>query len=136
MIVEFRYGGQSGVVSGLVRSRVAFATNALRVEHQARLKELLSAALAAHPAAEWLERLRAAGLPCGPINTIADVVADPQVAARNMLVEVDDPTAGRITVPGCPIKLSAFDDPHVRASAPVLDGDRQRILRDLADDET
>jgi CoA:oxalate CoA-transferase len=109
----------------------AFATNALRVEHQARLKEVLSAALAARSAEEWLVRLRAVGLPCGPINAIADVVADPQVAARNMLVEIHDPTAGRVALPGCPIKTSAFEDPHVRATAPALDGDREAILKDL-----
>jgi CoA:oxalate CoA-transferase len=113
----------------------AFATNALRVEHQQRLKDALSAVLAERPAGEWLTLLEAAGLPCGPINTIAEVVADPQVAARNMLVEVDDPVAGRVTLFGCPIKLSAFDDPHVRATAPELDADRERILKDLADDE-
>jgi CoA:oxalate CoA-transferase len=113
----------------------AFATNALRVEHQQRLKDALSAVLAERPAEEWLALLEAAGLPCGPINTIAEVVADPQVAARNMLVEVDDPVAGRVTLFGCPIKMSAFDDPHLRATAPELGGDRARILKELADDD-
>jgi len=75
--------------------------------------------------------LRAAGLPCGPINTFAEVVTDPQVAARNMLVEVDDLRAGRVRLFGCPIKMSAFADPHLRPSAPELDGDRERILTDL-----
>lgn len=112
----------------------AFATNALRVEHQQRLKDALSATLVERPAEEWLAILEAAGVPCGPINTIAEVVADPQVAARNMLVEVDDPVAGRVTLFGCPIKMSAFDDPHERATAPELDGDRERILKDLSDD--
>jgi len=109
----------------------AFATNALRLQHQARLKEALSTALAARSAEEWLVRLRGMGLPCGPINTIADVVADPQVAARNMLVEIHDPIAGRVALPGCPIKVSAFEDPHVRATAPALDADRETILKDL-----
>ena len=76
--------------------------------------------------------LRAAGLPCGPINTIADVVADPQVQARNMIVEVEDPQAGTVRVFGCPIKMSAFEDPPVRATARSLDGDRARILAELA----
>ena len=113
-----------------------FATNALRVEHQEHLKAALSAVLVTRPAAHWLECLRAAGVPCGPINQIADVVADPQVAARNMLPEVDDPVAGPVRLFGCPIKMSAFDDPRVRATAPALDADRDRILRELADDDT
>jgi CoA:oxalate CoA-transferase len=109
-----------------------FADNTLRLANQQALKEALSAALAARPGAEWLALLREAGLPCGPINSIADVVADPQVAARNMLVDVEDPRAGTVKVFGCPIKMSAFDDPHVRATAPELDGDRARILAELA----
>ena len=49
-----------------------------------------------------------------------------------MIVEVDDPGAGRVRLFGCPIKMSAFDDPHVRATAPTLDGDRAHILAELA----
>ena len=112
-----------------------FATNALRVTHQQELKDQLSAVLAERTVAEWLAILRPAGVPCGPINAIADVVGDPQVAARNMIVEVDDPTAGRVKLFGCPIKMSAFDDPHLRATAPDLDADRERILAELADED-
>jgi CoA:oxalate CoA-transferase len=50
-----------------------------------------------------------------------------------MIVEVDDPRAGRVKVFGCPIKLSAFADPHLRATAPELDADRERILQELAE---
>jgi CoA:oxalate CoA-transferase len=112
-----------------------YATNASRVTHQHALKDELSQVLAARTAAEWLDLLRTAGLPCGPINAIEEVVRDPQVAARNMIVEVDDPTAGRVQLFGCPIKMSVFDDPHLRASAPDLDGDRERILQQLADED-
>jgi len=111
-----------------------FADNSLRLQNQAALKEELSAALAAESATIWLERLRAAGLPCGPINTYAEVVTDPQVAARNMIVEVDDPQAGRVKLFGCPIKMSAFTDSHERSTAPDLDADRERILADFPAD--
>jgi CoA:oxalate CoA-transferase len=114
----------------------AFATNALRVRNQQTLKDAISAALAARTAAEWLAPLRDAGLPCGPINTIEEVVNDPQVAARNMIVEVDDAHAGKLKVFGCPIKMSAFEDPHERATAPALDGDRARILHELTPGKT
>src|SRR6185369_16542708 len=109
-----------------------FATNTSRVENQQALKDEITAILATRSAEEWLTRLREAGLPCGPINSIADMVDDPQVAARNMIIEVDDPVAGRVKVFGFPIKMSAFDDPPERPTAPDLDGDRARILAELA----
>ena len=75
--------------------------------------------------------LEAAGVPCGPVNNIAQALAHPQAAARNMLVEVDDPTMGSLKLAGNPMKVSAFPDPTSRPPAPDLDGDRDRILREL-----
>ena len=112
-----------------------FVSVRARVANHEALKHELTKTLVARPTAEWVAILRAAGLPCGPINTIADVVADPQVAARNMIVEVEDPRAGTVKLFGCPIKMSAFEDPHVRATAPVVDGDRARILAELGIDD-
>lgn len=112
-----------------------FATVGLRVANHEALKAELTRTLATRDGAEWIALLRAAGLPCGPINTMADVARDPQVAARNMIVEVADPQAGTVRLSGCPIKMSAFADPHVRATAPALDGDRDRILAELAGGE-
>ena len=60
--------------------------------------------------ATWLARLEAADIPCGPINDIAQVLADPQVRARNMVVPVDDDRLDGFAVAGNPIKLSAFPD--------------------------
>ena len=111
-----------------------FTAVGLRVANHQALKDALSARLVTRPSTEWIAILRDAGLPCGPINTMAEVVADPQVAARNMIVEVDDPRAGKVRLFGCPIKMSAFPDPHERATAPALDGDRARILAELDDD--
>ena len=110
-----------------------FATTRARDENESALKDELTAVLAAKTAAEWIAILREAGVACGPINTIEDVVNDPQVAARNMIVEVEDSRAGTVRLFGCPIKMSSFDDPHLRAGAPDLDGDRERILRELRD---
>ena len=112
-----------------------FATNERRLANHEALKDELSAALAERTGEEWLAIFRAAGLPCGPINTIEDVVNDAQVAARNMIVEIEDAKAGTAKLFGCPIKMSAFADPHVRATAPELDGDRERILEELVDEE-
>ena len=81
-----------------------------------------------HGSACWLAKLQAAGVPCGPVNDIAPVVADPQVAARNMLVAVE---GLGLRVAGNPVKLSGFADPGVRAGPPELDEDRARILAEL-----
>lgn len=110
-----------------------FATNELRTRHHAELAAELEAALAAHPATHWLERLRAAGIPCGPINDVAQVLADPQVRARNMLVRVDDPQAGTLEMAGNPIKFSDYPDPATRPAVPELDADRAALLSELGE---
>jgi CoA:oxalate CoA-transferase len=108
-----------------------FASNDDRTRHQAALKRALEEALGGATTAEWLERLEAAGVPCGPIQDVAQVLADPQIAARNMLVEARDPVAGAVRMAGNPVKLSEFPDPSERAPAPDLDADRARILAEL-----
>ena len=59
------------------------------------------------PRAYWLERLEANDIPCGPINTYRDVLNDPQVRAREMVVATEHPTLGTIRTLGTPIKLGA-----------------------------
>ena len=105
-----------------------FADNALRTEHVDALRDELSARLRAHPTATWLERLERAGIPCAPIQNVAEVLAHPQVRARNMVVHVDDAAAGRLPMAGNPIKLAGVPDPESRTPAPDLDADRARIL--------
>jgi CoA:oxalate CoA-transferase len=107
-------------------------TNPSRVAHVDAMAVEMEKALAAKPSKEWLALLEAAGVPCGPLNNVADVMADPQVLARNMIVESLDPDLGPIRMQGNPIKLSAHDDPGTRGAAPELDGDRAAILRELA----
>ena len=87
--------------------------------------------LAARDAADWLERIAAAGVPCGPIHDVAGVLGDPQVRARHMIVSVDDPVAGQLEMPGFPIKLDGREDKTTRPAAPELDADRARILAEL-----
>ena len=62
---------------------------------------------------------------------MAEVLSDPQVLARNMVVTADDPDIGPLRMAGNPIKLSAFDDPPTRPPAPSLDEHRAQILREL-----
>ncbi len=108
-----------------------FKTNDLRNRNHGALRGALDPILGGKPASAWIEILGKAGIPCGPINNIAQALEHPQVSARNMLIEVDDPAAGRVRLAGNPMKLSAFADPTTRQPAPDLDGDRAAILREL-----
>jgi CoA:oxalate CoA-transferase len=102
-----------------------------RVRNADALGAEIEKRLAAHDAGEWLSRLAQAGVPCGPIHDVAGVLADPQVRARNMIVSADDPIAGRLQMPGNPIKLDGRADPLTRPPAPQLDADRASILAEL-----
>jgi crotonobetainyl-CoA:carnitine CoA-transferase CaiB-like acyl-CoA transferase len=84
-----------------------FADNASRVQHRAVLAAQIEAITTAQPRGHWLALLEAHDIPCGPINDYAQVFADPQVLAREMVVHTDHPTLGRIRTLGSPIKLSA-----------------------------
>ncbi|MGE5147539.1 MAG: CaiB/BaiF CoA transferase family protein [Candidatus Eiseniibacteriota bacterium] len=108
-----------------------FRTNDLRTSHHDALKVEIEAALASDTVEVWLDRLGAAGIPSGPINNVAQALADPQIAARNMVVSVDDPVSGTLKMAGNPIKMSAFPDPKVRGPVPDLDGDRAAIVAEF-----
>lgn len=109
-----------------------FLNNELRSLHQAALKDEIEQALRRAATAEWLSRLEAAGVPCGPINNVAQILADPHIAARNMVVTTDDPDVGLLRMAGNPIKMSVFPDPSERGQAPDLDQSRSDILKELA----
>ncbi|MGE5201646.1 MAG: CaiB/BaiF CoA transferase family protein [Acidobacteriota bacterium] len=108
-----------------------YRTNDLRNRNHDKLKAEIEKELRRKPTAEWIAIIEKAGVPCGPINNVAQALSHPQVEARNMLVSVDDPKAGQLKLAGNPLKLSAFDDPPTRRAAPALDADRQKLLREL-----
>jgi crotonobetainyl-CoA:carnitine CoA-transferase CaiB-like acyl-CoA transferase len=104
-----------------------FATDAARVQHRAELAALIEAITMAQPRRVWLERLDAAGVPCGPIQDYAEVFADPQVQARELAVDVDHPTFGVLRALGTPLKLS--ETPlEVRRRAPLLGEHTDEVL--------
>ncbi|MCR9157774.1 MAG: CoA transferase [Rhodobacteraceae bacterium] len=107
-----------------------FATNPARVENARLLKRLIEAITIDKTRAHWIAKLGAAGIPSGPIQDVAQVMRDPQILARNMVVDVLDRN-GRpaFKAAGNPIKMTGLGDPTVRAAAPDLDGDRGEILR-------
>jgi CoA:oxalate CoA-transferase len=108
-----------------------FATPDGRRLNADALAQEVEGVLRTRPAAEWLERLERAGIPCAPINTVAEAVRHPQVAARDMVVEIRDPAIGRLWVAGNPMKLSGVPEPTERRPPPALDGDRAAILARL-----
>ncbi|MCR9147336.1 MAG: CoA transferase [Rhodobacteraceae bacterium] len=108
---------------------VRFATNAARCENARTLKRLIEAITLDAPKAHWIARLEEAGVPTGPIQNVAEALRDPQLLARNMVVDVLDAQGQPAFVAaGNPIKMSALADPATRGPAPALDGDRQAIL--------
>jgi CoA:oxalate CoA-transferase len=105
-----------------------YKTNALRQKHHKKLEHAIESVLKGQSTAHWIEVVAKAGVPCGPINNIEQAIAHPQVAARNMLVEVPDGSGGTLKLAGNPLKMSAFADPATRHAAPDLDADRATIL--------
>ncbi|MGV8123656.1 MAG: CaiB/BaiF CoA transferase family protein [Candidatus Xenobiia bacterium LiM19] len=108
-----------------------FKTNPDRCAHVDVLKCELEMALKAKTTAEWLSIIDGAGVPCGPLNNVKNVVEDPHVKARNMIIETRDDNGTVMKMAGNPIKMSGYDDPARRPSAPALDGDRERILDEI-----
>ena len=110
-----------------------FRTNRDRVAHYAELRPLLDATLRTHTRDEWVKRLSAAGVPCGSVREISEVLADPQIAARGMVAEVEHPTVGRVKVISSPVKLSETPA-SVRTAPPVLGQHTEALLGELGYD--
>jgi glutaryl-CoA transferase len=107
-----------------------FATNAARVEHRAELVAALRPILAARASAEWIAALEAAGVPCGPINDLAQVFDDPQIRHRGLRVEAPHPVAGTVPMVASPIRLSATPIRH-DVPPPTLGQHTREVLTGL-----
>ncbi|MBQ4823076.1 CoA transferase [Leisingera sp. HS039] len=106
-----------------------FATNPARCENARLLKRLIEAITLGNSKDHWIGVLTGAGIPTGPIQTVDQVMKDPQILARNMVVEVlgKNGQSAKLSA-GNPIKMSGLADPATRAPAPQLDGNRAEIL--------
>lgn len=107
-----------------------FTTNPGRVEHRTALIPEIAPLIKQRPVAECLARLEAAGIPCGPVNTVDRVFADPQTIAREMLIEVPHPTIGPLKLAGTPLKMTATANPP-RNPPPLLGEHTNAVLREV-----
>jgi crotonobetainyl-CoA:carnitine CoA-transferase CaiB-like acyl-CoA transferase len=106
-----------------------FATAAARSSHHAELEPELNEAFRRRPTREWLDRLDQYGIPCGPLNTIPEVLEMPQLAEREMFVPVAHPTLGTMPLVNTPVKLSRTPG-GIRGSSPDMGEDSRAVLHD------
>ena len=104
-----------------------YTTNTDRVDHRAECVGELNTVFATNTTDHWVDLIVAAGVPCGPINTVSEVVSNPQVLARNMIAEVDHPKVPNLKFPNSPLKLT--DSPAtIRRVPPLLGQHSEEIL--------
>ena len=111
-----------------------FASNANRVRHRDALVPLLAERMKKRTRSDWLSALEAAKVPCGPINDLDDVFADPQVQARGMSVRVPHPHTDTLQLVASPMKLSATPV-QLRRAPPLLGQHTDEVLAELGVDE-
>jgi CoA:oxalate CoA-transferase len=107
-----------------------YATQSARVANRARINAIVGGTLAANTTAYWVETLNKAGVPCGPVNSVAEVFQDPQILAQQMVIDVDHPGHGIVRMLGFPIKLSETPC-RVRRPAPGLGEHSDEVLAEL-----
>ena len=106
-----------------------YADDTARVANRQALAERIEAVTKLRPRAHWLALFGDHGVPCGPINSYADVFDDEQIAAREMVVETDHPTLGRLRTLGSPLKMSRTP-PQPGRPAPLLGQHTDDVLRE------
>ncbi len=107
-----------------------FETGWLRTENYKVLEPILTEAMKTKTTQEWLVELEKAGIPCGPVNTIDKVVADPQIKAREMIITVRHPTTGDFKVTNTPVKLSRTPA-SIEQASPELGEHTREVLREF-----
>ncbi|HEU5338364.1 MAG TPA: CoA transferase [Sulfuricaulis sp.] len=106
-----------------------FNDNAARMKNLPTLIEILTARFRTRSTGDWLTRLEAAGVPAGPVLSIGEMLADPQVLARDMVVEVEHSKLGRMKTLGPPVKFSGTPS-GVRSGAPLLGQHTREVLKE------
>jgi formyl-CoA transferase len=109
-----------------------FATNGGRVKNRDALISILMPILLKRSARDWLSALELAGVPCGPIHSLDKTLAEPQVQAREMLIEMEHPTVGKLPLVGSPLKLSETPAEY-KLPPPTLGEHTNEILKELTE---
>lgn len=107
-----------------------FALNSDRVRNRDELIAIITERLVTRTTAEWIALFDAAGVPAGPISTVDEVMVDPQVLARGMVLEVEHPTAGAVKMIGCPLQMSESPT-SLRLPPPLLGEHTAEVLAEI-----
>ena len=101
-----------------------------RAKNRDVIQERINAALLTNTREYWLTKLRAARIPCAPVNNVAQALNEPQVRARGMVVEIEYPEGDVVALPGNPVKMSeTYED--VFTPPPTLGADTDRVMRQV-----
>ena len=104
-----------------------YSKNPARVANREVLDGQIAQALRSGKTAGWIGKLRSAGVPCGPINTVAEALTDPHTLARDLVHTVQHPTAGRIKMVGIPFRMNGTP-PAIRRAPPLLGEHTEEVL--------
>jgi CoA:oxalate CoA-transferase len=107
-----------------------FQTGESRTEHYVELEPVLNRVMRGKTTDKWIEELTEIGIPCGPINNIKQSAEDPQILARNMITEVEQPGAGKVKMIDTPLKFSRTQG-GIQGAAPELGQDTGFVLKKM-----
>jgi CoA:oxalate CoA-transferase len=107
-----------------------FATGPRRTQRHAELEPILNRHFSQRTTQEWLDELLAAGIPCGPLNSVPQIMADPQIAARGMIQPVTHPTAGTLPIANSPVRMSRSES-GIKGPPPDMGQDTETVLGEL-----
>ena len=128
MVRSMSLDGESGIADRMEAE--IFTTNTSRVEHREELRAILEGLFLLRTTNEWLEVLTKAGVACGSINRVSDILESEVIKARDMLPEMDHPVAGKVRTVGIPVKLSGSPG-AVRLAPPTLGQHTEEVLTNL-----
>jgi CoA:oxalate CoA-transferase len=113
-----------------VKTDQRFLTKASRAKHAQEISRIFGPLFEQRPKEHWIGLLEECGVPCGPVNNVREMVESPQVQAREMIIEMEHPKAGKIKMAGSPIK-SSLTPVSFRCPPPTLGQDTEKVLFDL-----
>ncbi len=122
-----RFAAVAGIAE--IAADPRYATNAERVANREALVDVLKPVLAGRTTAQWIAALEAANVPCGPINRVDQVFADPQAVARQLTIAMTHAT-GPMQLPASPLRLSATP-PEYRSAPPLLGEHTDQVLSEV-----